>query len=221
VDDDKFGQLLDALPRIAEAVNQFQSPTVQEHAFLALVRALGIAESPVDASCQSALSGLPAIDFSLPGLQSLLDFAGEKNPKNKYEQNLLAVYYLEHILGLQDITTDHVRAAYKECNWREPTSLLHSLQNTASQKSWIITRHMHDIRTTPAGTTTVEQEMPYPSHATGRQLSDVETSSSARRSRRACEASGNLADDLVEATQDPGFRRCGQQDKDVARYLVG
>jgi len=116
VDDDKFGQLLDALPRIAEAVNQFQSPTVQEHAFLALVRALGIAESPVDASCQSALSGLPAIDFSLPGLQSLLDFAGEKNPKNKYEQNLLAVYYLEHILGLQDITTDHVRAAYKECN---------------------------------------------------------------------------------------------------------
>jgi hypothetical protein len=162
LDEDKFGRLLDALPRIAEAINQFQSPTVQEHAFRALVGALELAEPAVDAPCQSAVPALTDLDFRPSGQQSLLDFAAGKRPRNLNDRNLVAVYYLEQILGLQNITVDHVRAAYKECNWREPSSPLHSLQNTASQKSWISTRHMDDIRTTSTGTNTVEKEMPYP-----------------------------------------------------------
>jgi hypothetical protein len=44
VAEDMFDRLLTALPRIAESVNKFESPAVQEHAFEALVRALGITE---------------------------------------------------------------------------------------------------------------------------------------------------------------------------------
>jgi hypothetical protein len=158
VDEDKFDRLLEALPRIAEAINQFQSPTVQEHAFRALTRALELAEPAADTPCEPTP---PEVDFRSTGQQSLIDFAADRRLRNKNDQNLVAVYYLEQILGLQKITVDHVRAAYKECNWREPSSLLHSLQNTASQKSWISTRHMDDIRTTSTGANTVEKEMPF------------------------------------------------------------
>ena len=44
--EDKFDRLLNALPTIAESVNKFESATVQERAFEALVRALGVAEQP-------------------------------------------------------------------------------------------------------------------------------------------------------------------------------
>jgi hypothetical protein len=168
---DPYDRLLGDLPKIAEAVNQFHSPAVQEHAFNALARALRLAPPPDDHNAPNGdrarpvepgctLAVMPDIDFRPAGQQSLIDLAAEKKPRNQNQQNLLAIYYLEHVLGLQDITTEHIRAAYRECHWREPSSFLRSLQNTASHTSLISTRHMKDIRTTPAGTHTVENQMP-------------------------------------------------------------
>lgn len=71
---DKFDRLLDALPKIAEAVNQFQSAQVQEQAFEALVRALGLAES----SDAAPLS--PSPDDSMT--DELNGDAGEVETKN-------------------------------------------------------------------------------------------------------------------------------------------
>jgi hypothetical protein len=59
VAEDTFERLLNALPRIAESVNKFESSIVQEHVFEALVSALGIAESPVPAASLSSVSAVP------------------------------------------------------------------------------------------------------------------------------------------------------------------
>lgn len=174
---DPYDRLLSDLPKIAEAINRFHSPAVQEHAFHALARALGLPPPPDHHQApngnhatgtertpgpqeQPPAATLPDIDFRPAGQQSLIDLEAEKKPRNQNDQNLLAIYYMELVLGLQDITIEHVRAAYKECHWREPFSFLRSLQNTASHTSLISTRYMKDIRTTPEGTARVEQEMP-------------------------------------------------------------
>lgn len=71
---DKFDRLLDALPKIAEAVNQFQSAQVQEQAFEALVLALGLAEP----SAPALLS--PSPDDSMTG--AVNGDTGEAETKN-------------------------------------------------------------------------------------------------------------------------------------------
>jgi len=202
VAEDTFDRLLNSLPKIAEAVNQFESAEVQELAFEALVRALGLAESTVAAAAVPAAPGpgiansanedlngnaaevdetettttttrrrrrrqSPAgvsaerdINFRPQGQQSLRDFVAEKKPTNNDERNLVAVYYLERILGAPSIGAGHVLAAYKDCSWREPSSPTNSLAVTASSKAWLDTRNMGAIRTTVGGRNTVEHDMP-------------------------------------------------------------
>jgi hypothetical protein len=195
-----FERLLKALPDIASAVNQFESATVQEQAFEALVRALGLAEPPPAAApavagmdfatsangdlngeagevetettttttrrrrrpASTAVSADRDIDFRPAGKQSFRDFVAEKKPATNDERNLIAVYYLEQILGMSRIGASHVLAAYKDCNWREPASPVNSLQVTASRKNWLNTADITAIRTTPPGRNMVEHDMPLP-----------------------------------------------------------
>jgi hypothetical protein len=55
--EDTFDRLLKVMPDIAKAVNQFESSAVQEQAFEALVRALGLVEPTV------AVPAAPAFDY--------------------------------------------------------------------------------------------------------------------------------------------------------------
>ena len=76
------------------------------------------------------------------------------------EQNLVAVYYLEHVLGLSGITPGHVLAAYKERHWREPGNISNSLRVTARKRNWLLTSDSSAIRTTPQGRNWVDHSMP-------------------------------------------------------------
>jgi hypothetical protein len=100
------------------------------------------------------------INFRPSDKDSLRDFAAAKAPTTNHERNLIAVYYMEQILELSDIGAGHVLAAYRDCQWREPGAPVNSLQVTASAKSWIDTKDMKAIRTTPGGRNTVEHDMP-------------------------------------------------------------
>lgn len=100
------------------------------------------------------------INFRPSDQESLRDFAAAKAPTTNHERNLIAVYYMEQTLGLTDIGAGHVLAAYRECQWREPGAPDNSLQVTASTKSWIDTRDMKAVRTTPGGRNAVEHDMP-------------------------------------------------------------
>jgi hypothetical protein len=100
------------------------------------------------------------IDFYPEGKQSLPDFAAEKQPTNADQRNLLAVWWLEQVAEMKNIGVGQVLAAYKACGWREPAHPANALQVTASRQSWIDTKDMTAIETTPQGRNLVQHQLP-------------------------------------------------------------
>lgn len=214
----KFERLLDAMPRIAEAVNAFSSEENQRAALDALVQAIGIPagsaesadpaasarmsrlapssaaetssastsggtadrdggeENPNDGgdkpTAASAKTGgrrrRPArkwepvrdINFRPEGKKALKEIVKEKQPTTIDQKNVLSVWWLEQVAEIGGIGVGHVLAAYKECDWREPAVPDNALQVTASRESWIDTKNMKAITTTPSGRNVVQYDMP-------------------------------------------------------------
>lgn len=100
------------------------------------------------------------IDFRPEGKQSFKALVAEKEPKTIDQKNAVAVYWLEQVAGIQEIGVGQVLAAYKECDWREPSDPANSLQATASREHWIDTKSMKAIATTPSGRNLVKHDMP-------------------------------------------------------------
>ncbi|MER7559079.1 hypothetical protein ABTZ46_19200 [Nocardioides sp. NPDC126508] len=210
-DRDSFDRLLDAMPRIAEAVNTFSSEKNQRAALDALVRAIGLADAgaaappaspPIsihlpapevgdDAAEDSAdlvtktspaqtespkSNGTSAskrrrsparkwepvrdINFRPADKQSFKDLVAEKQPASIDQKNIIAVWWLEQVAELKEIGVGHVLAAYKECDWREPSYPDNALQVTASREHWLDTKNMKSILTTPSGRNVVQFDMP-------------------------------------------------------------
>ncbi len=212
-DQDTFDRLLDAMPRIAEAVNTFSSEKNQRAALDALMRAVGITDvavpvpsttppssisvpnaesvdlgenvaeasyrgsdsapaSPEPAKTVSNGTGekrrLPTrkwepvrdINFRPADKLSFKDLVAEKNPTTMYQKNIVAVWWLEQVAEIEEIGVGHVVAAYKECDWREPSYPDNALQVTASRENWLDTKNMKAITTTPSGRNVVQFDMP-------------------------------------------------------------
>jgi hypothetical protein len=214
---DTFDRLLDAMPRIADAVNAFDSEKNQRAALDALVRAIGIpvlesvagtyasgltggiptpgfatttipisGSGPVDAhtgdeSVATAADAEPVpakvaalrrrrpgrkwepvrnIDFHPEGKTSLPDLAEQKQPSNADQRNLVAIFWLEQVAEIENIGVGQVLAAHKACGWPEPARADNALQVTASRHSWIDTKDMTAIETTPLGRNLVQHRMP-------------------------------------------------------------
>ncbi|MET8609565.1 hypothetical protein [Streptomyces misionensis] len=100
------------------------------------------------------------IGFRPEGKTSFKDFIEEKQPKTIDEKGLLAVYYFEQILELEEIGVGHVMAAYKEAAWRNPANPENSLQAASSRHHWLDTSNMRIIKTTQRGRDFVEHDMP-------------------------------------------------------------
>jgi hypothetical protein len=100
------------------------------------------------------------IDFRPEGLQSLRDLVAEKQPKSINERNLVAIYWLEQVLEIQEIGMGHLLAAYKEEQWREPSDLEIAARSTASRTHWLDTSNTKAIKTTPTGRNIVKHDMP-------------------------------------------------------------
>lgn len=211
VDRDTFDRLLDAMPRIAEAVNTFSSEKNQRAALDALVRAIGITDVGVAADASGPISvyapagevgaaeevDVPAqpmdetssaaaeapkpngasgskrrrgparkwepvrdINFRPAEKQSFKDLVAEKQPTTIDQKNIIAVWWLEQVAEIAEIGVGHVLAAYKECDWREPSHPDNALQVTASREHWLDTKNMKAIVTTPSGRNVVQYDMP-------------------------------------------------------------
>ena len=73
---------------------------------------------------------------------------------------MVAVYYLQEILGIDAIEVSHVLAAYTECEWRTPATPDNSLIVTACRKSWLDTSDLKAIKITYPGRNTVQFDLP-------------------------------------------------------------
>jgi len=178
---DKFDELLKRLPEMAEAVNAFNSTEAQQKALELLAASLGVSGTTNEPVVEKAprknnqgkgksskASRTPSTPKMLgdlvlnpPGKKSFKDFIAEKAPSSNDEKTLVAVYYMEQELGIKDLTPDHVFTAYKTANWRPPAYPRNQVQVVKSKYAWIdYGNDMKDIKTTYAGQTYVEYDLP-------------------------------------------------------------
>ncbi|MET7506874.1 hypothetical protein [Streptomyces albidoflavus] len=100
------------------------------------------------------------IGFRPEGKLSFRQFVEEKQPSTIDMKGLLAVYYFEQILQLEEVGVGHVMAAYKEAAWRNPSNPENALQVASSRHHWLDTSNMRAIKTTQRGRDWVEHDMP-------------------------------------------------------------
>lgn len=109
---------------------------------------------------KKSIRGARDLDFRPEGKESLRDFVARKEPATNHERNLVAVFYVEQVLQLPDITAGDVLLVYKSCGWREPSDLGMELRKTASARKWLNTANSKAISTMAQGRNTVEHDMP-------------------------------------------------------------
>lgn len=115
-----------------------------------------------DAKSRGRLSIVKDLNLRPDGKRSLLDFAKDKRPASNLEKCVVAIYYLRHELGREPTDADQVFTCFKYANWRIPANLENTLQYIASQRGWLDTSNMSDIRLTPLGENLVEHDLPRP-----------------------------------------------------------
>ena len=110
-------------------------------------------------------SSSPSIvrDLSLrpKGKQAFGEFVEEKQPRNHFARQAVAVYWLSKVLGMQEgITVDHVNTCYVGAKWKRPARFEANLQLTAARKGWIDTSDGSNIRITVPGEDLVVHDLP-------------------------------------------------------------
>lgn len=110
---------------------------------------------------KNTLSIVKDLNLKPKGKKSFREFADQKKPKSLQEKCTVAVYYLQHQHGgVQAITAAHVFTCFKHMPWRVPSDLPNTLAYIASQKGWLDTADMQNIRTTTHGENRVEHDLP-------------------------------------------------------------
>ncbi len=108
-------------------------------------------------------SGAIVKDLDLSGAgktKRLKDFHGEYKAKNNYDHNLIFVYYLQHKLGIEDITIDHIFTCYRDVGVKVPGALQQSLWDTSNRKGWLDTSTAENITVSVSGMNFLEHDMP-------------------------------------------------------------
>ncbi len=90
---------------------------------------------------------------------SLKDFYSGYNVRSNWERNLIFLYYLETIPKIASITTDHIFTCYRHVSAKIPKAFKQSLFDTASEKGWIDTSSLDDIKLTTQGMNYMEHDI--------------------------------------------------------------
>lgn len=77
---------------------------------------------------------VPELDLHQPGVQSFNDFYERHKHETQHEQITLSVFYLEQILNLEKIDSNHVYTCLEEVNEKCPNDLPQVMRNCVSKK---------------------------------------------------------------------------------------
>lgn len=109
---------------------------------------------------RAALGIVKDLDLSRGKNGRLKEFYAKYEVKTNFERNLVFVYYMEHELGLEGITCDHVFTCYRDVGAKLPTALKQSLADTSSRAGWLDTSDMGNIRVSTPGVNHLEHDLP-------------------------------------------------------------
>lgn len=93
------------------------------------------------------------------GKKSFADFVKEKLPSSNAEKCVVCVYYILNELKQGPVSTNHVFTCFKIIGWRVPADLENTLAWVASQKAWLDTANMSDIKLTTHGDNLIEHDL--------------------------------------------------------------
>jgi hypothetical protein len=108
---------------------------------------------------KSALTLVKEMNLIPKGKKSFEAFAKEKSPSSNPERCVVCVYYIINELGQGPVSTNHVYTCFKS-QWPVPANLENTLQWAASQKAWLDTSNMTDIKMAPQGDNLIEHKLP-------------------------------------------------------------
>lgn len=90
---------------------------------------------------------------------SLKDFFSNYKARSQWEKNVIFVYYLQNIAKVTPITTNHIYTCYRNVGTKIPGAFKQSLWDTASDKGWIDTSSLENIKLTTQGINYIEHDM--------------------------------------------------------------
>jgi len=99
---------------------------------------------------------LSSLNLKPENKQSLSDFYKQYSIKTNFEYNLLFVYYLEKILGEQNITINHIYTCYQDVQVKVP-SIYQSLSD--QKKIWVDIQDRKNLKVTVAGDNYIKYDM--------------------------------------------------------------
>ena len=92
--------------------------------------------------------------------QRLRDFFSQFVTSSNFERNLVFVYYLKQVAGIEPITIDHIFTCYRNIKGlKVPVSLVQSLIDTRMHKGWLDTSSLDNIKLTVPGMNYLEHDM--------------------------------------------------------------
>lgn len=98
-------------------------------------------------------------DKSIPSFKSFVD---EKQPGSAKEFNAVAVYYLQKIAGLSQVTLNHAYTCYSEVDRRPPGAFRQSFIDTKNKEGWVEFDGEGNLRIPHRGSVFVEHDLPRP-----------------------------------------------------------
>ena len=96
-------------------------------------------------------------DKSMP---SFKDFYKEKSPGNAKEFNAVAVYYLQKIAGLKNVTLNMAYTCYREVQRKPPEAFRQSFIDTKNKAGWIEFSDDGHLTVPHRGSVFVEHDLP-------------------------------------------------------------
>lgn len=98
-------------------------------------------------------------DKSIPSFKSFVD---DKQPGSAKEFNAVAVYYLQKVVGLSQVTLNHAYTCYSEAGRRPPEAFRQSFIDTKNKEGWVEFDGEGNLRIPHRGSVFVEHDLPRP-----------------------------------------------------------
>jgi hypothetical protein len=91
---------------------------------------------------------------------TLRQFYADKKPADQQGKIIVVLYYLYRILGIQNVTANHIYTGLKEVEERIPKNIAQALRNISNRKGWVDSSDSDSLKTTVPGDNFVEHDLP-------------------------------------------------------------